>query len=135
MSLRIVGNRPAGVVANPEKPDGPIARIAKLIPAEALGLYSAGLPVISGASAGKGAMLIAWALVALAFCAIVRLRETRDPAGKPQVAAVVISLISFAIWLLMLPEGSTPLFLAGSGPWLTLSAIAWGALVPLIYKG
>lgn len=135
MSLRVVGTSPAaGAVPGGDKPDGPLARIAKLVPAEALGLYSAGLPVIHSASEGqRDAMLAAWAVSALVFCIFVRVRETAGSDGKPQVRAIGIALISFVIWLCMLPAGSSPLPIQGA--WLTLVAIAWGTMIPFIYKG
>jgi hypothetical protein len=84
-----------------------------------------------------------WIIVAICclLTVVIRYRATLDPAtGKPQWAAIGISLVSFLIWLVALggqvAPALSPITLPDGlyfvGP---LAALLWGTLVPYIYKG
>lgn len=112
-------------------------RIAKLVPAEALGLY--GSAVALAPPPGEPNRLLAqWIIVAvcLIITVIVRFRATADAAGRPQIPAIVLAVISFLIWLMAIGEPTSPFPLPDSfatfGP---LAALLWGSLVPFFYKG
>ncbi|KQU55849.1 hypothetical protein ASG67_06985 [Sphingomonas sp. Leaf339] len=113
-------------------------RIAKLVPAEALGLYGSAVALVQtpSASVRVGAL---WVIVAI--CAVltifIRYRSTLDPAtGRPQWPAIAISLVSFILWLTAIGAPTSPIALpeglAFAGP---LAALLWGAVLPYIYRG
>lgn len=139
MSLRI--NKPSILESVPGgggSPDDWGSRIAKLIPAEALGLYgtAVGLVTTPDATARTTALWIIIA-VCLAITIIIRYRATLDPTTKkPQTVAIAISVISFLLWLTALGAPASPIVLpaalAFAGP---LAALLWGTFVPYIYKG
>lgn len=120
--------------------DGWAARLAKLIPAEALGLYgvaSSQVPAAGTEFDAQARAVTLWivVLICLGFSAVIRLRATAD-GGGPQWAAVAISVVSFLVWLVALgPPGSPVQLPAGftfAGP---LAAIIWATLVSYFYRG
>jgi hypothetical protein len=129
-----------GLEAPGEEADGWASRIAKLIPGEALGLYGTAAGLID---TNRMNPQVALGMVTLACCVItvmVRLAATRDPAAGrgPQIAAVVISLISFLLWVAALGasgQGMSPFGDAPGVPYAPLAALLWGTLVPYFYKG
>lgn len=116
------------------------ARVAKLIPAEALGFYGTAVGLVSTGGAGAPrATLVVIALVACVLIFLVRFRATREAGGtEPQLKAIAISLISFLIWLGALAatgEGSSPFPQSWAAPYAPLAALIWGTLIPYFYKG
>lgn len=112
-------------------------RIAKLIPAEALGLYGTAVAMVPRESEARTMALWVIVLVACVILLMIRYRSAKDPAtGKPQVAAIVIALVSFFVWLVALGPPTSPIGLpddlAFAGP---LGALLWGTLVPYLYRG
>ena len=155
MSLRIVpasrkANRrpPAGNEETPVLPEGDEespagegdewgTRIAKLIPAEALGLYGSAVALVPATAASRGAIL--WVIVAICclLTIIIRYRATRDATTRePQILAIGIAVVSFVIWLTALGAPVSPIMLpkdlAFVGP---LAALLWGTMVPYLYTG
>lgn len=143
MTLRIIKRPAAGGGANmaPGLPGAPDqsgdnwgTRIAKLVPAEALGLY--GSAIALAPKEGEPHHATAQWIIVLAcigLILLIRLRGTADAAsGSPQYEAVAIAVISFLIWLLAIgsPTSPFPTFWFGS-----LLALLWGSLVPYFYKG
>ena len=122
-------------------PDGWATRLAKLVPAEALGLYGAAAGMVPQASAQLTAgqrqlSLQVIALVCLAFSAAIRIKGTAGEDGKPQFAAVAIALISFLIWLVALGPGNAPFPLpAGLSFAAPIVAVLWATIVSFFYKG
>lgn len=114
------------------------ARIAKLIPAEALGLYGSAVALVStpSASARTNALWVIFA-VCCALTLLIRYRATLDPTTKrPDWTAIGIALISFILWLTALGPPTSPIALppsyAFAGP---LAALLWGTVVPYLYRG
>lgn len=147
MSLRIAARTDNEGVAANGNADGDewSTRIAKLVPAEALGLYGSAVALVP-ATPHRIAALWVIVVVCAGLAGIVRYRATRDPlTGKPQVAAIAIALISFLIWLVALggtasaDAGSlaiSPILLpAGLGFAGSLAALLWGTMVPYFYLG
>lgn len=145
MSLRIVPASKLESAAPSEPSDDWSTRIAKLIPAEALGLYGTAVSMVHETPYRMAALwIIAIFCVALIF--LIRSRATRDPrTGKPQYRAVWIAILSFVIWLVALGSatGTQAGALAVSPiPTLTglefagpLAALLWGTIIPYIYTG
>lgn len=143
MSLRIVQKTDNEGVAQTES-DEWSTRIAKLVPAEALGLYGSAVALVPETPYRMAALWVI-VLVCGGLAGIVRYRATRDPlTGKPQVAAIGIALVSFLIWLVALggsepAPGSlavSPIVLpAGLGFAGSLAALLWGTMVPYFYTG
>jgi hypothetical protein len=112
-------------------------RIAKLIPAEALGLYGSAVALIPAASSARVGALWVVVLVCCGLTTLLRYRATLDPATrKPQWAAIAISIVSFILWLVALGGPTSPIMLppdlSFAGP---LAALLWGTIVPYIYRG
>jgi hypothetical protein len=143
MSLRIVQKTDNEGVAQTDS-DEWSTRIAKLVPAEALGLYGSAVALVPETPYRMAALWVI-VLVCGGLTGIVRYRATRDPlTGKPQVAAIGIALVSFLIWLVALggaepTPGSlavSPIVLpAGLGFAGSLAALLWGTMVPYFYTG
>jgi quinol-cytochrome oxidoreductase complex cytochrome b subunit len=139
MSLRIVKPRiqelPGG---GGEAGDGWGTRIAKLIPAEALGLYGSAVALVT--TNDEQARLIGlWTIVAVCcvLTFLIRYRGTLDPVTKrPGWKAIGIALISFLLWLTALGPPTSPIALPASYAFAgALAALLWGAVVPYFYVG
>jgi hypothetical protein len=130
MGLRIVASTAA--LNTTQEPDGWASRVAKLIPAEALGLYGAGLPLIPH---NRIDGLWALAAVSLVFAGVLRFVATRDAQGKPQWAAIGIAAVSFALWVTALQPPAGPVDLGANAFYASLAALAWGTILPVFYKG
>jgi hypothetical protein len=131
MSLRI---RKASNVRGIGDEDGDSygARLAKLIPAEALGLYGAGQAIVP-VDRVDGRIVLA--IASLVLTVLLRYQATKDHAGNPQWKAVAVAVFSFILWLLALrpPVGITDL--GSNGFYVTIAALVWGVFVPHLYKG
>ena len=114
------------------------ARIAKLIPAEALGLY--GTAVAFGKSTNQTVeTLVLWIIVAVCcgLTVLIRYRATLDPVThRPAWTAIAIALVSFILWVWALGPPNSPIpvvsDLPTAGP---LAALLWGTILPYIYRG
>lgn len=133
MSLRI---RKVGATrsrsATDDGGDGYGARIAKLIPAEALGLYGAGQAIVP-VDRADGRIVLAVASVVLT--AVIRYQATKDEAGNPQWKAIGVAVVSFILWVLTLRQPVGIVDLGADGFYVTLAALIWGVAVPYFYKG
>lgn len=140
MSLRVNGP-PLSPGDNPPpqdtNTDGWASRLAKLIPAEALGTYAATVALIPASVTGtiKLVCLIVIAVACIAILVVVRVKSTSKGGVKPQVLAIVISAISFVIWTATLGPIS-PIPLPESVAWIpTIVAVLWVAAVGVFYRG
>lgn len=114
------------------------SRIAKLVPAEALGLYgSAAALVTAPPGSTRTISLSVIALIAAGFAIFIRYRSTYDPATKaPQWSAIGISLVSFFLWLLALGTPTSPIGMPADLSFVApVAALIWGTLLPHLYKG
>lgn len=135
MTLRIVPQavRASPAPATPPAGDDWGVRIAKLIPAEALGLYGTALSMFDTELRAR----VTEQLVAIAACMVltitIRYRATQDAAGRPDYKAIAISVVAFGLWLAAMGPNSAPLGFEykALGPML---ALLWGTLVPYFYK-
>ena len=112
-------------------------RIAKLVPAEALGLYGSAAALVPQGNPWRTLALWIVVLVACGLLVLIRMKSARDPTtNKVQVAAIVISLVSFFIWLVAVGSPPSPIALPETltfaGP---LVALLWGTVVPYFYRG
>ena len=129
MSLRIYGR---GAQADPEPGNSWTARLAKLIPGEALALYGAGQTIVPDNQPAGLWILAAGCLVLIG---ILRWKGTQDGSLPPQIPAIIIAAISFLLWVVALQPPAGPLDL-GDKAWVAaLVSLLWATIVPLIYKG
>lgn len=109
-----------------------VDRLIKLIPAEVVGLYVVGAGLIP---ADQKYALVGWAVFCMIFLLISRILGTKSSkSNKTQWPTVVISTISFIIWLYVMggPFEKFDIHI----PWLgSLIMVAWTSIVPLIYHG
>ncbi len=138
MSLRV--HRPVSL----ESMDGTTtgddygSRIAKLIPAEALGLYGSAVALVNSPNeAAERAALWVIVLVCCVLTVVIRYRATLDPATKrPQWKAIIIALVSFLLWLTALGPRTSPIPVRDDFKFAgALAALLWGTMVPYFYKG
>ncbi len=122
-------------------PDSYGARLLKLVPAEVIALYLAGRGVIRAdadpiAGATPQTALLVWTAIGLVAVVAIRWWGTGDRAlgEKPQKMAVVISALSFLVWIYSIGD-----VFADQGihdPKLAaLLVIAWTFAAPLVYRG
>ena len=109
-----------------------MGRLVKLIPSEVLSIYLIGQGVIPQ---GINIALAAWAVVCLLLVFLARAYATSDPSQhqKPQVGAILISVVSFVIWIYTMggPFAAYNIWI----PWLaTLVVLVWTFLVPFLYR-
>ena len=110
-------------------------RLVKLIPAEVVGLYLVGIGIIP---TGSEIATAVWAIVCLFLVVLVRAYATGDKAADPKVtpqwSAVLVSSISFVIWVYNIQGPFQVYHLAV--PYVgSLSVLLWTFVVPYFYKG
>ncbi len=102
-------------------------RLIRLIPSEIVAVYLA----------GKGyatSWLGIWAIVCLGLVLIIRIWGTKEPGKKVQWVAVVVSAISFVIWIYAM--GGQFLSLSLPDPGVASAAmLVWTVVVPIFYQG
>lgn len=109
-----------------------IDRLLRLIPSEVVGLYLVGSGVIPDEQAGAH---VAWSI--FCFFAVIAsryfgTRSSKDP--TPQWPTIVISSISFVVWLYAI--GGPFVDLGWHVGWIgSLMVLAWTFIVPLVYDG
>lgn len=117
-----------------------IGRVIRLIPADIVALYLGLHGVIASAagndpSAGAALPWLPWLMLCLTLYA--RAWGSRDPSGSwasVQWSGVLISVISFAVWVLNL--GHPVALLPAIKPWLGSTVLLiWTFLVPRLYHG
>ena len=129
--LRI--RRPAGTPAAPgggADPGSPLGgwleRLTKLIPSEIVMVYLAGRP-------HAGSMPDLWPVICLALLVVVRVWGTREPPKGPQWTAIVISAVTFVIWVLAIGGRFAGLIL--DQDIAALVALVWGVVALILYRG
>ncbi|SFK06545.1 hypothetical protein [Caulobacter sp. UNC279MFTsu5.1] len=140
MSLRVHGLPMGGgdPPSVPTAPDGWATRLAKLIPAEALGLYGAAtgvLPPMDNTTL-RLVFLIIIAAACLAMSIAIRYKSTSLATGRPQVWAIVISSVSFVIWLMSLGIPNSPIPIPQELAFIpTIIAVIWTTAIGVFYRG
>lgn len=132
--------RTGSVTPNAETADAPnmsideyLEKLMKMIPAEVVGLYLVGSGVVPEE---EHAILLSWTVFCFAAVIVVRAIGTRDPmGGPPQWGAVLISSVSFVIWIYSV-GGSFRWYLGQHyEPYVgSLLVLAWTFLVPMVYS-
>ncbi|HTO53196.1 MAG TPA: hypothetical protein VMR50_07400 [Myxococcota bacterium] len=111
-------------------------RLSKLVPAEVISLYLAGVGVI-GAPQSSPQLSVAWVGVCLVGVVAVRVWGTREsgPGSRPQWPAVAIAAVSFLIWVYQLGGGPFALASLYDPKAAALLLLVWTFFVPLFYRG
>lgn len=140
MSLRVHGMPMGGGDAPsvPTAPDGWATRLAKLIPAEALGLYGASTGLLPSTldSTLRLVLLIVIAVICLAISIAIRVKSTSLATGSPQILAIVISSVSFVIWLMTLGIPNSPVPIPQELAFIpTIIAVIWTTAIGIFYRG
>ena len=141
MSLRVHGMPLGGgeAPAVPTAPDGWATRLAKLIPAEALGLYGAAtgvLPPMPDNTTLRLVFLIIIAVACLVMSIVIRYKSTSLATGSPQIWAIVISSVSFVIWLMSLGIPNSPIPIPQELAFIpTIIAVLWTTAIGVFYRG
>jgi hypothetical protein len=132
MSAPLRITRAAARAADDSQQDGIknwVDRLIKLIPSEVLAVYLAG----KGTAETVPELNRWWPVVCLVLVVIVRIWGTNLPGKGPQFVAVLISSVSFVIWILAIDKD-----FAGWSPqpqFVTLGVLVWTLLVPIFYRG
>ncbi len=110
-----------------------LGRLLKMIPAEAVGLYTIGSGFIPEDQALGSAI---WTSLCFLLVIAIRIYGTKDPAqGKPaQPVAVAIAAVAFVIWVYSLggPFAKYHLYIPYIG---SLAVLFWSFVIPIFYKG
>jgi hypothetical protein len=121
-----------------------MTRMTKLVPAEAITTYPLILNTVQ--SPRPWQMVLVVAAVVLVVVIVLRWSATKGADGKAQWPAVILSAISFVIWVIVLGANSGDFAgitanLSQSVPWLqpqlisSLVLFAWTAIAPALYTG
>ncbi len=116
-----------------------MTRLTKLVPAEAITAYPLFLNTIPADRRQWQAVMFVAAVI-LVVVVVLRWSATKGPDGKAQWPAIILSAISFVIWVFVLGTNSdfrglvaipnVPTELISS-----LTLFAWTAIAPAIYTG
>ncbi len=140
MSLRVEGlpmGQTRDTAPNGATADGWATRLAKLIPAEALGAYGAatGLLPTTIDHTLRLVLLIVIAVICIGLLVALRIKSTALGAGSPQVLGIIISAVSFVIWISTLGSNS-PIPLPESVAFIpTIVSLLWVTGVGIFYRG
>ena len=130
--------RPIYRIQNAGSPSGYdeyLERLMKMIPGEAVGLYLVG----NGALEQANAPIYAWwvlFIAGLALTVLVRAVGSKGvgvppPSGKPQWSVVIVSSVSYCIYIYALPNGQP--FGHFRVAWIaSLAVLIWTAFIPYI---
>ncbi len=138
MSLfRVYRHGPPSAYVTANKPSKPttaqeigywLDRVVKLIPTEVTAVY------LAGRGYAKAEIPTIWPVICLVLVFVIRYFGTQPQGGgKPQLGAVLISGVSFVIWVYAM--GGQFLSLAVSQDMASLAVLVFGAIVPIFYKG
>jgi hypothetical protein len=120
-----------------------VTRLTKLVPAEAITAY----PIFLNAyptNPRPWQYILLVAAVILIVVIVLRWSATKGPDGKAQWPAVILSAISFVIWVFVLSANSDFTTFVDVGRFVpglpaqllsSLALFAWTAIAPVIYTG
>ena len=130
--LRIRSPVIAGVPSAPVGREGGdlyLSRLVKLVPSEVVALY---LTFRETAVTWEGV----WATICLGLVLLTRTLGTHEAGKRVQVGAVLVSMVSFTLWVYAVGGQFLTVALPASPPGLISVAIGvWTFVVPLVYKG
>ena len=140
MSLRVEGlpmGQTRDTAPNGATADGWATRLAKLIPAEALGAYGAatGLLPTTIDSTLRLVLLIVIAVLCIAILVAVRVKSTSVGTDSPQVVGIIISAVSFVIWVSTLGPNSPIPWPASVAFIPTIVSLLWVTAIGIFYRG
>lgn len=119
---------PAEQLQQESEGDQFLTRLVKLIPAEIIAIYLAGYEM-SKEFIGE------WSFICLVLVLISRIWGTRE-AGKVQWLGVVVSAISFVVWIYAMGNYLFDwVILEKYSNFPSLAVLVWTFLVPFFYKG
>lgn len=125
-------NKPTAVAADgsaaPPHGDEWLTRLVKLVPAEVISVYLAGIEL---AKTWPGI----WTLVCLLLVILVRTVGTRQSNKPIQWIAVSVAAISFVIWVYATGGHLLSWTLPPDSGIASLAVLLWTFLVPFFYKG
>jgi energy-coupling factor transporter transmembrane protein EcfT len=115
--------------AEPEQKGDPwLTRLVKLVPSEVIAVYLAGVELAK-------TWLGIWAFICLLLVFVARTLGTKEQ-GKPiQWVAVLVSIISFVIWIYATGGEFFNLKLPPDKGIASIAVLLWTFLVPYFYKG
>lgn len=109
-----------------------LERLTKLIPSEIIGLYLVGKGIV----AEDQSLLMYWTIFCLFGVVVSRIAGTTDVQRNlpPQISAVVISVISYTIWIYSMGDifKTFGIHFPKVG---SLLVLGWTFIVPYIYQG
>lgn len=109
-----------------------IDRLLRLIPSEVVGLYLVGSGVIPDDQAAAHVLWSVFCFFAVVASRYFGTRSSTDP--TPQLATIVISSVSFVVWLYAI--GGPFVDLGWHVGWIgSLMVLSWTFIVPLVYDG
>lgn len=129
----------AGVAAPTASVDDYVQKVVKLIPSEVVGAYLVGAAMVADGPA-KEAEKAWWAAICLVAVIVLRIYLTRSgadpavPGRRFQWDAVVVSAISFAIWVHAMGDQLPGLGWL-SGARASQALILWSIFAPLVVRG
>lgn len=108
-------------------------RLVKLIPAEVVGLYLVGQGMIPQ---NEKVAIVVWSIVCLGLVVLIRAKATGDRVNNlsPQWIAVLVSTISFVIWVYNMP-GPFQVYHVAIPYVGSLAVLVWTFIVPFLYQG
>jgi hypothetical protein len=125
-------NKPSAVAADGSAPAPPgdewLTRLVKLVPAEVIAVYLAGIEL---AKTWPGI----WTLVCLLLVILVRTVGTKQSNKPIQWIAVVVAAISYVIWVYATGGYLLSWRLPPGSGIASLAVLLWTFVVPYIYKG
>jgi len=102
-------------------------RLIRLIPSEIVAIYLAGRGYATS-------WLGIWSVICLGLVVILRIWGTQEPGKKVQWVTVVVSSISFVIWVFAM--GGQFLNITLPDPGIASAAVlVWTVVVPIFYQG
>jgi hypothetical protein len=131
--------KPEAEPAAPQTPaDGMkeyLARLVKLIPTEVVGLYMVGTGILQQTAKDDKVSWLVWAIICFILVIVVRVFGTSDAKNKvpPEIPLVIISAVSFVIWLYSLGGQLLDLWhVTNKFAWMAV--LVWTFVIPFIYK-
>lgn len=105
-----------------------LTRLVKLVPSEVIAVY------LAGAELAKTWLGI-WAFICLLLVFVARTLGTREQGEPVQWIAVLVSAVSFVIWIYATGGYFFDLTLPPDRGFASIAVLLWTFLVPYFYKG